>query len=186
MADDYATTNYLGQVVACSGGVGSTQAGLQHCTQAGLQHYGQIYGGQAYAEPPPVKRLEVEAIIPGEIIAWRLWRLKEGRLHSYYMDHIAWPHGEPLQVDERVGDYSGSGIHAYKTLKNLKHRYCFAFGMASIDQVVYGKVALWGEVVEHEEGYRAEFAKPLSLSWTCPRWLFAHLRLRDVRKAYGL
>jgi hypothetical protein len=39
----------------------------------------------------------------------------------------------------------------------------------------YGKVALWGRIVEHERGYRAQYAYPLEL-WVYPGY---HIKLRD-------
>jgi hypothetical protein len=41
--------------------------------------------------------------------------------------------------------------------------------------VVYGKVALWGRVIEHERGYRAQYAYPLEL-WVYPDYQCVKLR----------
>jgi hypothetical protein len=46
--------------------------------------------------------------------------------------------------------------------------------------LVFGKVKIWGEVVEHERGYRSEFAKILSLDYGDPELL---ARFRSI---YGL
>jgi hypothetical protein len=36
---------------------------------------------------------------------------------------------------------------------------------------VFGKVKIWGEIVEHEAGYRSEFAKIVSLDYGGPELL---------------
>jgi hypothetical protein len=55
------------------------------------------------------------------------------------------------------------------------------------DAVVFGRVELWGEVIEHEDGYRAEFASIVSLdclvigfSQLPPRGLLARLHAKYV------
>jgi hypothetical protein len=40
---------------------------------------------------------------------------------------------------------------------------------------VYGKVALWGRIIEHERGYRAQYAYPLEL-WVYPDYHCVKLR----------
>lgn len=49
------------------------------------------------------------------------------------------------------------GIHAFKSLSLLIREFPGA------EPVVYGKVTLWGRVQEHEDGYRAEYARVESL-----------------------
>jgi hypothetical protein len=55
--------------------------------------------------------------------------------------------------------HSASGIYAYKTtfaaLENID-RYCYR-------GTLLGKVSLWGVIQEHQFGFRAQFAYPLSL-----------------------
>lgn len=50
-----------------------------------------------------------------------------------------------------------NGIYAFKTAKDFL-THCENAGLE-----IYGKVALWGDIIEHELGYRAEFAKVISL-----------------------
>jgi hypothetical protein len=47
----------------------------------------------------------------------------------------------------------------------------------------FGQVALWGRVVEHEHGYRGQFAYPVRL-WL-PEWLFDACGSR-LSEAYGI
>lgn len=51
--------------------------------------------------------------------------------------------------------------------------------------MVIGRVALWGEVIEHEDGYRAEYAKPLTIEYHLgkPR---SKSEMNQLRSTYGL
>ena len=46
--------------------------------------------------------------------------------------------------------------------------------------VIFGTIKMWGEIVEHELGYRAEFAKIISLDQGNPK------SLTKLRTIYGL
>ena len=62
--------------------------------------------------------------------------------------------------------------------------------------VVIGQVALWGEVVEHEMGYRASYARIHSIDCVMPKflefalspwsWLSRRSRLQRLREQYGV
>lgn len=49
---------------------------------------------------------------------------------------------------------------------------------------VWGRVRFWGEVIEHEHGWRAEFARPVALYRTWEP--FAEARMREVAEAYDI
>ena len=49
--------------------------------------------------------------------------------------------------------------------------------------LVGGEVYLWGEVAEHEAGYRAEYAAIKSLDWAGPG---AHLPVEEWAAIYGV
>lgn len=58
------------------------------------------------------------------------------------------------------------GIHAYKTIEQARDRTTdtahFRYGFypsVGVD-TVWGSLKLWGRIIEHERGYRAEFAYP--------------------------
>lgn len=104
----------------------------------------------------PFGAVEEAGIRAGEIIAVRAWRLgPDGLLRSMYMADYVWT---PRDI-EKIHDQDiarGYGFHAYKTLERVRGEYC---GLG----VVYGEVALWGEVIEHDWGYRAEYAKVIRI-----------------------
>lgn len=123
--------------------------------------------GRAVPAPGPIKSAGIRT---GEIIGWRAWRLtKKGVLRSMAVDCL-WQPGQTVSVNSvleqcgypdrwnrmPVAQY-GAGIHAFKDLQTVADNYgVFRRG-------AYGTVALWGEVIEHEWGYRAEFARIASI-----------------------
>ena len=58
-----------------------------------------------------------------------------------------------------VEDYGKAGVHAWKLKRDAIALMVEAGGG------VVGSVLLWGNVVEHERGYRAEFGKVRSLDY---------------------
>ncbi|MDE2019722.1 MAG: hypothetical protein KGJ13_05255 [Patescibacteria group bacterium] len=104
----------------------------------------------------PVEKLPLEI---GEIIGWRAWRLaKNGLLQSLAHDNI-WLPGEIMGHNDdhskiKIEDHGCAGVYAFSdrgyALKDTE--------FASTPNLVFGSVRLWGTVVEHEHGYRAEFA----------------------------
>jgi hypothetical protein len=115
----------------------------------------------------------------GEITGYRAWWLSQGTLHSIFMTGFKWEPGVPAE-----GDVSGGvGVHAHKTLGQLLE-YVIAikqwydnrpegyYDLTLVDpRLVTGTVAMWGDVVEHEKGYRAEFAKVTALAVSNPQLL---------------
>lgn len=121
----------------------------QHVSPTGLA---------GYLAPPPHRPWEgkSEVLVPGEIVAWRVWRIQGRPLTLYSMAHdFVWKPKTVIGGDV-LGGY---GVHAYKDVYGPVNDGYVAPGK---DYVV-GSVALWGEVIEHEGGYRAQYAKILSL-----------------------
>jgi hypothetical protein len=109
------------------------------------------------------------------IVAWRVWLSDAAGLRS--LNGELWPPSRPLQAGCRV---SGSatlvgrahtadpshdapkfdctcGIYGSKSLHHLRRTQYWQHGG------LHGEVSLWGNVVEHEQGFRAEFAYPKTL-----------------------
>lgn len=83
------------------------------------------------------------------------------------LDHTIWSPGQSLEAECRVlkrhcdnhpspGDNCSCGIYAARDLKHLIDLGYYLYGIC-------GEVSLWGKVVVHEQGYRAQFAYPKSL-----------------------
>ena len=98
------------------------------------------------------------------IIGWRIWifDIESERLASYFKKETIWTPGKPLKSHEIVkfNTKTNHGIHAFKDLPNL-YKY-LKFG----DKIlIAGTVNLWGTVIEHEHGYRAQYAYPDKLEF---------------------
>lgn len=108
-------------------------------------------------------------------------------LRSMVMD-TPWFPGVPLQTNE-VYSHAG-GIHAFKTIEQAKNEYgWWGFGKR---RVVLGSISMWGEVIEHTGGYRAEYAAVRSInkvlgSDLLSRCLFWRPSEKEtLRKKYGV
>lgn len=113
-----------------------------------FDHFRAMLGGIP-KEPEP----ETEAIV-----AYRAWKLVEGLegiplLYSVVQD-CCWPPYEALRATEMRSDTS-AGIYAFKNESDAPSYFS--------DNHLMGAVYLWGEVIEHDEGYRAEYAYPKEL-----------------------
>lgn len=93
------------------------------------------------------------------IIAWRAWQVDDGRLRSLSAPTIWLPRtpclGDPTQNE--------AGVYAFKERKDLEQYLGCGIGHLA-DHLVLGQVKLWGQIVEHELGYRAQFAMPWALT----------------------
>lgn len=140
----------------------------------------------------------------GEILAYRCWRLENNRLRSVYL-HDVWQPSQ-VMIGRGLEDWDQRGVHAWKELNSkafneyvrdyLKTRShpspwhsVFEREEATATVIVTGSVHLWGDVVEHEHGYRAEFAKIASIDWLYPNAeLMGRERevLFNLRQDYGV
>lgn len=141
---------------------------------------------------------EVAAIRAGEIIGYRAWIIdhESGFLRSMYAPHEWKPRRiETAYLWHRYTEYEFKcdwesvgigGLHSFKTMTQaVVHYECYAVS----NIVVFGSIFMWGSVVEHEIGWRSEFASVRSIDrikrglffWPCsPRnrreiWRLRHL-----------
>ena len=102
----------------------------------------------------------------GEIIGWRYWKLFNGLLHSVFVSYT-WRPGvfERSSAEEcEFKNYKYSenlGYHAFRDKEQAKRE---AFTHAPWSPCVIGSVAMWGEVIEHEHGWRSEYAAVQSMT----------------------
>ncbi len=101
------------------------------------------------------------------IVGWRAWRLvswkllKEQRevVLESIMYPLIWHPAKPVAA--RVGFDLPSGVHAWQTRAQcLEHAR--SYGIYAREWIV-GEVSLWGHVIKHERGFRAEHAYPRRL-----------------------
>lgn len=122
---------------------------------------------------PPLKR---ESIIAGEIIGYRCWRIERGLLRSVWQSDF-WHPGTILEGRE-IEDWGHRGVHAWKDpagehyhdyiREYLNSPKSLSAGENLRPAMATGSIYLWGDVVEHERGWRGEFASVRSLDWLYP------------------
>jgi hypothetical protein len=113
-------------------------------------------------------KLKHEGIRAGELIAYRAWRVMAPRssggdwLRSVYMRDYIWFPDHPAS-----GDVKRHGIYSFRDVIRSAAEYSY-----STDGVLlFGKVKIWGEVVEHEAGYRSQYGRIVSLDYGDPELL---------------
>src|SRR5580693_1870824 len=122
------------------------------------------------------------------VIGWRAWNPYHAGatrlLHSISIRAV-WLPGEVMAAGCAGGLCAqppalecACGVYAFrdsKLLVSALHQHDFG-GL----QVVLGEVFLWGKVIEHEDGYRAQFAYPKSF------WLWHRASTaREMANLYG-
>lgn len=92
------------------------------------------------------------------IVGHRVWQSDAAGLKS--LNGVSWKSGEPLTAQCRTHGCHESprpnctcGIYASKSLDHLRR-------LGYTESRIHGEVCLWGTVVEHEDGWRAQFAYP--------------------------
>lgn len=153
-----------------------------------------IFPNDLSTSPKPLEQAKLEI---GEIIGWRGW-LVEDRSLLAIANLVTWNPAVPMRDNalrgEKVGDHNRVGVHAYKTLEYLYHDFArmglrgapdkLGFYNDATDPttpiIVLGTISMWGTVIEHEHGYRAQFARVRSLELGPEQLLVA------LRSAYGV
>jgi hypothetical protein len=149
------------------------QQGLQQQAMAQLM-------GMSDRLIPPEPLAKEDAF--GEIVAWRCWLSRKlPILTSIYREDFIWMPGQ-IEEAEGVGDHNQLGFHAWRDERSA---LAYALGQGPVTAV--GRVRLWGQVIHHERGYRAQFARIesldtlLSFNETIPR-----CSIETLRRHYGV
>ena len=115
-----------------------------------------------YANPPPEEPVVLERTVGvAELIGWRIWAVTASDMLKSFAKPNVWLPDKPMTGKPR--DDGMEGVWAFKdrkraTAKAVEHRY-----ERNIKGYAWGAVALWGDVIEHEHGWRAENARVISL-----------------------
>lgn len=107
------------------------------------------------SRPSRTGTVENSGVVLGEIEAFRCWQVAGDFLLS--MNGFVWLPGEPM-TGENVGVDNTNGVHAFKAIDGARY-----FSQGCEYPTAIGRVWLWGDIIEHEEGYRAQYAKPLEI-----------------------
>jgi hypothetical protein len=117
----------------------------------------------------------------GEIIGWRIWRLYDGLLQSIVVSYI-WRPGLFERSSAEKGGWRNFGYHAFRVKEQAERE-------ASIhwSPIVIGSVAMWGEVIECQHGWRSEYAAVRSIIKVTGdiRLWRKHRLVKELRQKYG-
>ncbi len=123
----------------------------------------------------------------GLLVGHRMWQYKQDTLRSIYRDSFWLPkkieekkcyvkHTEGYLFCRYTEQSFGCGLYAMKNpITSVNHGI-----MLSYEVVILGSVYLWGQIEEHQFGYRAQYAYPRSfdkaLFVASPEPILAELR----------
>jgi hypothetical protein len=148
-----------------------------------------VAGGTSYGllglanrlEPPKPARLSLRATQieePDEefwsdqpVLGWRSWTWREGRLQGVFSPWVTSQFTAVCsECDDPPGWSDRCGIYAVKDPADVHLFHTTA--------PIVGQVEMWGNVIEHERGYRASHAQITKL------WVDDPSLAREVRNAY--
>src|SRR5262245_16149250 len=117
----------------------------------------------------------------GEIIGWRFWKLCNGLLGSVFVSHLWRPGVLERAICKDTGPYN-LGYHGFKKREQAEREASTYWS-----STVVGSVAMWGEVIEHEQGWRSEYAAVRSIIKITGNIPFGrkHWLLLELREKYG-
>jgi hypothetical protein len=122
----------------------------------------------------------------GEIIGWRVWKLRNGLLHSVIIPYTWRPGVFERSSCQKGGGYYNynPGYHAFRHQEQAERE---APMLAFSSLAAIGSVALWGEVIEHQYGWRSEYAAVRSIIKITGDIIFWSKQrlLLDLRETYG-
>ena len=106
------------------------------------------------------------------ITGYRVWQWDRAGLRS--LNGKTWQHGEPLEAKCRLSEFVHCRRHRAKLRPHdapLLNCACGIYASKSLEHLrrpgyqrslIYGQVLLWGTIVEHQRGWRSQYAYPQS------------------------
>lgn len=120
-------------------------------------------------------------------VGWKVWRVEDGVLRSVLYGDL-WPVDAPVRAScrrhvhvahEAPSPSCECGIHAGRELAAWEH-----YLAVGSEQRVFGRVLLWGGVVEGASGWRGALARPVEI--LVPAAVTDRARVADALRAYGV
>lgn len=124
----------------------------------------------------------------GYIVGVRGWLIIDESLSSL-CKFCLWPVGHPLECETPLLKGEGASYdtrkHSSKRVGIFAFKNSFQLSRCCLGFCYCGEVALWGEIAEHEWGYRAQYAYPLTLIQSRGGNPSCRGRGLDLAKRYG-
>ena len=120
-----------------------------------------------------------DEIMLEKLTGFRFWAVSYGEAWGYppmslrsFQNPMSWLPGQPAVSDELPTMDNSHGISVYKTVQAAMDGGADAIAGTSANRadvplcyrggIVLGHVELWGSVVEHDRGYRAQYVQPIT------------------------
>lgn len=131
--------------------------------------------------------VESAGIRAGEIIGYRTWKIINGCLLGSAIIDLIWTYKvmpRASNADPMYGNFV-HGYYAFKSMEQVKEE--FDSEWARHYGSAYGTVLMWGEVIEHEYGWRSEYVEVRSIDEVVSGYpLYGKDLLPRLRAAYGV
>jgi hypothetical protein len=139
----------------------------------------KIVGWRVWRVVRPVERRVTAAALADSLLAAER-RGKEGALEELFQyrlrsltEHTLWPGDGRFEASCMLaseGEHDAPGVECECGIWAFRERGPAESTAVAYEHsggaVAYGRVALWGRVVEHEHGWRGQYATPIDL-WVC-------------------
>lgn len=179
---NFAVTNSTQMIQQWTNALNSLNAGAASMTRALAATYAAYPSGNAVSRGKPITMipdLDLPLSFSAEpIIAWRAWQIadyqRRGGVSEKWLK--AWAGGSVCwKPRERNEAFCNSGGHhespwsscqcGFWAFRSPRHLWA-ALGINAPNEgyFIWGRVSLWGRVLETANGYRAQYAYPLSLT----------------------
>lgn len=158
---------------------GASQAAVNTTTAAFRSALLQSAQAAREARAAAAATLKNTSIEVGEITGWRCWRYRSGILWAASVE-VPWLPQEIMEAKEVRVEW-GPGVHAFKDTDRMMYEY---WCERENKPLVFGRVSMWGEVVEYDYGYKARYATPVSLDFH--NGCLGHETMNCLRTLYGL
>ncbi len=141
----------------------------------------RAYGGQVSTGTIDAGRVLQTAVPDADVsggsepvTGWRVWRVsfrhRTPELRAITQTET-WPVGQRMRAACRITAHSAPTEGCRCGIYGFSEPMPPPYGLPAAGFVVVGQVALWGQVVVHRAGYRAEFAYPQRIGFFCMRCL---------------
>jgi hypothetical protein len=147
-------------------------------------------------DPAPKEPLPPATFRAGEFIGHRVWIVSRSldpnvppSLYSFVMNCL-WQPGVPMRdttKDNRISieDHNTAGVWAFKEQSRLFADFLCGWEDLA-ESIAIGTIFMWGTVIEHDHGYRSQYASIRSIERVVPGWRFcpADEVLRKLNEIY--
>jgi hypothetical protein len=120
------------------------------------------------------------SFVLGELVGWRVWEIKRPLafppvlqeqvpthlVNNYFLNsliyNMLWFPDAKVVAEGNIAP-GNAGIHSYKKVEGCSE--WTESDCSCVHPLAVGSIEMWGEVIEHEFGYRARYARIMSIDY---------------------